>query len=53
MFGGKKSLLNIYNEAEKAVTADVKDSSTVFSAVYDYIRVERSHGRKINKGNAY
>ena len=53
MFGGKKSLLNIYQDAQKAITADVNDSSTVFSAIYDYVKQQKSHGVKINKGNAY
>lgn len=53
MSGGKKSLLNIYQDAQKAITADVKDSSTVFSAIYDYVKKQNSHGVKINKGNAY
>lgn len=53
MFGGKTSLLNTYQEAKNIVGSDVNDASTVFSAVYDYVKVQHSHGHKINKGNAY
>lgn len=51
--GGKKSLLNIYKQAEKTIVTDVSDSSSVFSAIYDYIHTQNFHGKKINKGNAY
>ena len=51
--GGKNSLLNTYEQAEQKVNTDVSDSSTVFSAIYDYVHTEGSHGNKINKGNAY
>lgn len=53
MTGGKKSLLDIYKDAQQAVITDVRDSSTVFSAVYDYVKQQHSHGVKINKGNAF
>lgn len=53
MTGGKKSLLETYREAEQTVITDVSDSSSVFSAIYDYVKTENSHGRKINKGNAF
>ncbi len=53
MFGGKTSLLNTYQEAKNIVSSDVNDASTVFSAIYDYVKVQHSHGHKINKGNAY
>ena len=53
-FKNKGQFVKIAGEAQAKIEKNVQQGSSVFSAVWRYIHSQqKSHGKKVNKGNAY